>query len=223
MQGTGLQGVYLGRDFSRAYAGTDWKRWVQRFSYFGTDESRKGLTLGLLGRHQLDNASMALACVEVLAAAGKFRFSDFQIRQALKEARWPGRFDLVSTRPRIILDGAHNAHGAAALRETLSECPYAKKNLIIAMNILKGKEYRKICRILSRLPEKVVIFGINNSRALEPGILMNEWGKYLKPDRIEYAGNIAGVLKKIRKTDTLCVTGSLYAVGEALAFFGRSQ
>jgi dihydrofolate synthase / folylpolyglutamate synthase len=81
------------------------------------------LTVALLGRHQAANASLALAIIDALAEAGMARVTDEQIAAAFAGVRWPGRLELVSRplEPDVLLDGAHNPHGMAALAAALDE------------------------------------------------------------------------------------------------------
>lgn len=81
------------------------------------------LKIGLLGRHQAANAAVALAILDALAAAGVARAPASAVQRGLAEARWPGRLELLhgAGSPDVLLDGAHNPHGMAALAGTLAE------------------------------------------------------------------------------------------------------
>jgi dihydrofolate synthase/folylpolyglutamate synthase len=210
----------LGKDFCFEYINTDWDKLEQRFSYRGINRAYEDLSVRLLGRHQLSNVSLALACIELLMSGRFIKIPDGAVRCALKRIHWPGRFEIIKSHPVIILDGAHNSNGSAALKNTLSECPFIRNRcLVIAMSVLKGKEYKKICKALAPVAKKVVVFKADTARALEPEILMNEWKKYLSSRNIMAADGFNQVLKKVKKTDTVCVTGSFYAVGDAIKYF----
>jgi dihydrofolate synthase / folylpolyglutamate synthase len=82
------------------------------------------LRVGLLGRHQAANAAVALGILDALAGAGIAAVPPPTIKQAFATARWPGRlelFQLSADGPDVLLDGAHNPHGAAALAAALDE------------------------------------------------------------------------------------------------------
>ena len=87
--------------------------------YFGLGLNLERVELGVAGPFQHENAAIALAAVEALRAQG-WRLEEQAIRQGLKELRWPGRFDVVSRRPLVILDCAHNELSIGALLETIA-------------------------------------------------------------------------------------------------------
>ena len=88
-----------------------------------TSSLRQGLfQTGLLGLHQIENAGMALALLDTYCQeAGRELASNALVAQALKETRWPGRLEVVSSAPLLFLDGAHNPHAIKALLATLQE------------------------------------------------------------------------------------------------------
>lgn len=88
----------------------------QVFSLDGYDR----LEIGLLGKHQIYNASVAVRAAEVLTAKG-FGLSEGNVRKGLARTRWPGRLEILSREPVFIIDGAHNADGAAVLRKFIDE------------------------------------------------------------------------------------------------------
>ncbi len=104
----------LGRDFSTADGGGG------RLSYTGMGRSLPGLRLGLRGPFQRRNAACALAALEIFASAG-FAIPDRAIRAGFGKTDWPGRVEVLSRRPLVLLDSAHNPSGAASLAGALRE------------------------------------------------------------------------------------------------------
>jgi len=101
--------------------------------------------LGLKGAHQTRNAALALALVE---AAG-LTLSDEAVSRGLAEARWPGRYEVVSGRPRVILDGAHNPQAAAVLRATvLADAELSGRPLGVLLGATSGHDPRPFARAL---------------------------------------------------------------------------
>ncbi len=92
----------------------------QVFDYRGLTSAYAGLRLNLTGRHQVDNACLALASIECLRDAG-ITVDDAFLRSGLAQARWEGRMERVAQRPDIYLDGAHNPASARALAGTIAE------------------------------------------------------------------------------------------------------
>src|SRR5580700_572455 len=87
--------------------------------YFGLELKLERVELGVSGPFQHENAAIALAAVEALRAQG-WRLEEQQIRRGLRDLCWPGRFDVVSHRPLVILDCAHNELSIDALLETIA-------------------------------------------------------------------------------------------------------
>ncbi|MEO7117551.1 MAG: Mur ligase family protein [Candidatus Limnocylindrales bacterium] len=96
---------------------------MDRYGLLVRHPSFGALRVGLLGRHQAANAAVAVAVVEAMDAAGITTVSEAAIRDGLAAVRWPGRLELISGggRPDVLLDGAHNAEGAAALAVALHD------------------------------------------------------------------------------------------------------
>ena len=99
---------------------------------------------GLLGLHQIENAGMAIALLDTFCKEdGRELASNDLLAQALEETRWPGRLEVVSRNPLMILDGAHNPHAIKALLATLQE-RFADYRKEILFTCIKTKALR-IC------------------------------------------------------------------------------
>jgi len=214
----------LGKDFYYKYFKTDWERKRQLFSYFGLYTEYKNLWLSLLGRHQLDNASLALACIEILNKNYSIIIKEKNIYDSLKTVYWQGRFEIFDYKKNnhkltVILDGAHNPAGAKVLKRTILESPYIKKGITFVMSILKDKDYKNICKILSPIAKKIIIFKSDSPRALNQNILKKIWEKYLPYDKIFVVDNFNQFLQKLDTNDkVVCITGSLYGIGMAIKY-----
>lgn len=218
---------FLGRDFLATDVGIDWVKRVQFFNYNGINAEYKNIALDLLGKHQVRNASLVFAAIEVLRE--KYDISDHAVFTGFKNVKWHGRFEMFdfvikhgcgeqSRHIQIILDGAHNVAGVKALADLLLASPYAK-HLTLVMSMLSDKDYRKTCKILSKVAKDVVIFKANSSRALDPDILKREWHKYLPEEKIFVIDKFSQLFTLLRgDVNTLCITGSLYAIADAIAY-----
>jgi dihydrofolate synthase/folylpolyglutamate synthase len=191
------------------------------FSYSGLYGGLMGLKLRLSGGHQVRNASLALAAVETLRAQG-VSVHERAIRKGLREASWPGRFEVISKRPLIVLDGAHNAAGAASLKEALSTLK--KKRLILVIGIMSDKDIDGIMKELVPDSDLVITTRPLGERSATLPALMNAAYKYGKP-----VGGVESVKDACKKAlslaspaDCVCVTGSLFTVGEARAYLLRA-
>ena len=98
---------------------------TQSFTFTMGDTVLENLSLQMLGRHQVNNAALAVAAVTLLKDV--FPISETSIREGLHKAKWKGRFEKLSDKPTIIIDGAHNEAGIRVLLETL-RTQYPKRN-----------------------------------------------------------------------------------------------
>ncbi|MFZ4440239.1 MAG: bifunctional folylpolyglutamate synthase/dihydrofolate synthase, partial [Syntrophales bacterium] len=184
------------------------------FSYRGIGRSFERLTCPLIGRHQISNAALALGAVEMIGDAG-FRVNDAAVSKGLKEAQWEGRLEILQRSPMLLVDGAHNAAGAAALRQAfLNDFPH--RRLILVFGVLGDKDYRTMSKMLLPLADRVILTRPHSERALPPDSLLPLAEKFNKA--IEVINNPGDALRRALslagKNDLVCAAGSLYLVGE---------
>jgi len=174
------------------------------------------LEISLLGEHQVTNAVLAVAVAEELRLFG-FKVPENAIRTGLSKTIWQGRFQVLRKNPLLICDGAHNPSGARVLKQTISEIKHDR--LIFIIGILKEKNYRDILRILF-LEDTTAIFTdiTDTNRALRPEILAQEAQKFSSNIIVkkDISASLKYAFQKANKNDLICVTGSLYLVGELL-------
>jgi len=171
--------------------------------------------VGLAGAHQRVNAAAALAAVDHLEALGLVRIPDEARRRGLAQVVHPGRFETVAAAPRIILDGAHNPHGARALAAALAEVPERPRVLVLAVSA--DKDVAGIVDALVPVVDAAVATRYDQPRSLEPAVLAG-----LVAARgiavTEAAGvpaAIAAARTRAGPTGAVIIAGSLFAVGEA--------
>jgi len=192
----------------------------QRFRFEGVRWSFSDLNCGLLGRHQISNAGCALAALELLSQTG-VPIGEDAVRRGLSSVRWEGRLERMPPAPSgaaVILDGAHNPAGARALREFLELArPSSPGRLILVLGILLDKDIDGILAPLVPIADEVVATHPRIERALAAEDLSRSLEKYSVPvtvrdslgEALRYAQSAAAA------GDLICVTGSLYTVGEA--------
>lgn len=166
----------------------------------------------LIGPHQAINCAVAEAALRAsgLAITGE------QMWSGLSRTRWPGRFDIVSRNPLIVLDGAHNPHGAAALAAAVS-AQFPGRKLTLILGILRDKDYPTVCRTLAPLATRILCVPVANNRTATA----EEIAHACQPSPAEPCRDIADALAKASGEDIL-IAGSLYLVGEALALLQHS-
>jgi len=171
------------------------------------------LPLTLAGRHQAANCTVAVMAVKILARKDR-RITDEAIARGVAGAVWPGRFELFIGQPVIIIDGAHNAAGAQALRQTLDEV-YSGRRITFVLGILQDKDISGITNTLIRPDDEVITVAPLSVRAADP----RELAAAITASRIEAASTVEGAISKAAdwagQTGVICISGSLYLVGTA--------
>jgi dihydrofolate synthase/folylpolyglutamate synthase len=187
------------------------------FDFHGMKESLMNLSLPLLGEHQVRNASLALGALEFLHDRGFPQYEEAK-RRGLKEVRWPGRIELIRKDPLFLLDGAHNPAGALTLARFLASLPPAGKRFLV-LGIMKDKDIYSIGEKLIPWADELVLTQASYSRAASPDELQRNLPATFK--RTVKLGTLAEVFRYLdihaEKGDQVCVTGSLYTIGEAKA------
>jgi dihydrofolate synthase/folylpolyglutamate synthase len=180
------------------------------------------LKMHLLGEHQLTNALIAVLTVEILKKKG-ISIPDNSLRKGLEITRWPCRMEITQQNPVVILDCAHNPAGMKALISSLRNLFRGKKMTFI-IGIMRDKDIHDIVKEISILANSIIVTKPTFERAAEPEIIEHEAIKYcsnvLIKSKVKEAVSYA--IKNAHKNDVICITGSIYNVGEALgAFEGR--
>jgi dihydrofolate synthase/folylpolyglutamate synthase len=179
----------------------------------------------LVGRHQLRNIALAVAAAEELARQGFAGITPESMERGIREARWPGRFQVIAARrgwPEIVLDVAHNPAGAWALRSALSE-RYDNRPLIFVFAAMRDKAISEMTEILFPLADRVIVTRPQNPRAASPEEIQQAASR--TGAEIEPVAETEGALERARSASgphaVVVVTGSIYLVGEAMRFLEK--
>lgn len=174
---------------------------------------RKDLELPLLGDHQLHNAAVVLAIADTLIEEG-WQITEDNIRQGLRDVRWPGRFDIVSHDPLFIIDGGHNPQCIEALEKNMEDY-LADRKVIALTGVLADKDYADMYKPVMPLVSHFVCITPPNPRKLDSKML----AQYLREagaDAVACESVAEGVEKAIELAGqdgvVLCF-GSLYSIG----------
>ncbi len=167
--------------------------------------------LGLSGRHQLENAACAVRAAEIVLEGEV----ESVFATALASTVWPGRLEIVSQKPLVILDGAHNPNGAAVLARHIKET-YPNRHKIILMGVMADKDIEGIVKPLLEVADEFIATRPAIPRAAEPKKIANlkKTIKIIEPASVA----IRETIKKMSQDSALIITGSLYMVGEARRF-----
>ncbi|HYA36110.1 MAG TPA: Mur ligase family protein, partial [Candidatus Binataceae bacterium] len=188
---------------------------AHRLDYHGLGLELPGVEISLAGPFQHENAAIAIATLEAMRAQGWDRIDENSIRRGLRDTYWPGRFDIVSKKPLVIFDCAHNEMSIAALLETLSLelGPNVRPRLIFGC--LSDKNWAKMAEMLRTRVSDVTLTRVKPKRPLDPENLAPLFAAHV-PARIEREATraIELVLSECGPDDVVLATGSVYFIGE---------
>jgi dihydrofolate synthase/folylpolyglutamate synthase len=175
-----------------------------------------------LGAHQRDNATTAVAVLYALQP--HFTIPAGAVRHGLSTVDWPGRLQVLARRPLLVLDGAHNAASAEALRRAiLSEFRFSR--LLLVLGISEGKDARGVVAALAPLAHGVYLTSSHHERAAAPAELQPLVRSVAAEAAIAMLPDVStaldAALAAATPADLVLVTGSLFLVGEALVWWRR--
>ncbi len=180
---------------------------TQSFTFAMGDEVFEKLELQMFGRHQVNNAALAVAAVTLLKDV--FPISETSIREGLYNAKWKGRFEKLADRPTIIIDGAHNEAGIRVLLETL-RTQYPNRNYHFLFSALRDKNYSNMLKLLDSVATEIIITEFEHERAASAEELFNQSHHEKKRMEKDWRKAIETVIQNAKTEDVIIVTGSLY-------------
>lgn len=192
--------------------------------------------LPLHGEHQARNAALALASAEAFFGAGAGHQLDIEsVRDGFAGVLTPGRLERVRSAPAVLVDAAHNPHGARALAESLSS-EFSFRRLVAVVSTLGDKDAVGILRELESVVEELVLTKNSSPRAMEPDALATLAKDIFGPNRILVEPRLddaveAAINMAEETTDPsdpvagggVVITGSVVTAGEGRALFGKES
>jgi dihydrofolate synthase/folylpolyglutamate synthase len=190
--------------------------------------------LPLHGEHQARNAALALAATEAFFGAGTaHQLAVDSVREAFASVITPGRLERVRAAPAVLVDAAHNPHGARALADALSS-EFSFRRLVAVVSVLGEKDARGILAELEPVVEELVLTKNSSPRAMDPDELAAVAKDVFGPDRIVVEPRLDDAVEvaigMAEETDDpsesvagggVVITGSVVTAGEGRALFGR--
>ncbi len=184
-------------------------------SFYVHKASYENVCLNLPGKHQIENATVAILLAEALAEKG-FRIGAKEIKSGLEKAVHKGRLEFSDG---ILYDGAHNLAGAKALRQYLNE--EVDQPITMIFGSMRGKNLEKVAGVLFPLSENLILTTPENPRAMEASDIVEFALKNVDENSCFVIDAPSKALEKARQivgdNGLILVTGSLYLIGEIKA------
>jgi dihydrofolate synthase / folylpolyglutamate synthase len=189
----------------------------ESFSLNMSDGRMETLEIGMMGEHQTENAALAVMAAKYLNRRGSFPIADAEIRSGLLEAFWPGRFEVVSENPFVVMDGAHNDEGITALVHELTS-RFHDRRIHIIFCAMKDKKLDKMIEKLDEAADQITFVSFDFPRAASSETLFeisrsankfasNDWQKVMEKE-----------ISHLQADSMLVITGSLYFISEVKPF-----
>ncbi|RLT35820.1 MAG: bifunctional folylpolyglutamate synthase/dihydrofolate synthase [Chloroflexi bacterium] len=176
----------------------------------------RGLTLALLGPHQVENAAAAVLAAEYAWAAAGHELPEQAVRTGLASARWPGRFEVVRRQPLVILDGLHTPLAARRFREAVRVLALPRPRVIVA-GLLADKDADAIAAALVEEGDEVIVATPASTRAADPAATRRAFqaagANAQQAASVEAALQLA--IDQVGPRGAVLVVGSIYTVAEA--------
>lgn len=205
----------LGRDFylmsvEQAVGG-------QVISVSGIAGEYRSLTLPLFGEHQADNAAVAIAAVESFLGNGETPLGSEVVEDGISLSSSPGRLQVIDHQPTVIIDAAHNPHGAEALCRALMGS-FAFPRLVCVVGILQEKDVIGIIEALDPVVDHFVVTQSQSDRAISVSDLADAVSAIAGPDRVDSRANVESALERAKEISGVdggvIITGSITLIGE---------
>ena len=191
-------------------------------TYLGLCSSLNDLIVPLPGRHQLENAALVLATLEIIGKNG-FPANIASIRNGLRNTHWEARLEILRYHPLFVVDGAHNPAGISVLCRSLKN-DFTYRRLILIFSVLADKDYRKMLRKIAPLTQQIILTQLQSKRAV-PVADIQEYVKKMGYQAIITENVAEAILRAFDlagENDMICAAGSLYLAGELKqAFLGE--
>lgn len=178
------------------------------------------LWIPLLGEHQLENASNAVAAVELLVERGN-RISPEAIAAGVRSVDWPGRLQVLRRKPWVVVDGAHNAYSIKRLGEALEEY-FRPEKVTLILGYGNDKDVAGMTAEAAEITGDIILVASKHPKAVKPEALRAEFQKHgITPrvvDSVQEAVRLA--LEGAGANDLVCAAGSIFVIAEVMEMMG---
>ncbi|MBT4333587.1 MAG: bifunctional folylpolyglutamate synthase/dihydrofolate synthase [Candidatus Cloacimonetes bacterium] len=187
------------------------------FNYQSHELNLENITVNLLGKHQACNAATAISAFIMFLHKTNRKINEQKIYDALANVNWQGRMQIISQKPIVIIDGAHNEEGIRALRDNLTEI-FPNKKIYFVLAILRDKNLGNIIKNICSISYKIYITKNKSARAAEIEDQVEFVKLHDKP--FEIHEDVTAAAKKAisdaNEDDIVMISGSLYTISEVI-------
>jgi dihydrofolate synthase/folylpolyglutamate synthase len=190
----------------------------QTFSFQSMFKRYEDVVISLQGKHQLENASVAIMALEVLKQYFAVIWDEEHLRQGFQKTFWIGRMEKINQSPLTIMDGAHNPEGMAALRSSIDQY-YHDKSVTVMFSAMKDKDIATMLQCLDGAVDRIILTQFDFPRAATVRQLIEQ----MEQDK-EWSMEVCGeedwqlayqnFVQSATNHDVLIITGSLYFISE---------
>ncbi len=183
------------------------------------------LAVPLLGEHQAINCGLALSIIDRLKTRGFTNITDAKAMEGLAKTSIPGRMELISNNPRVIVDGAHNAASIDAMMRAIGQhIPY--DSMVVIFGCCGDKDIPGMLERITCGADKVIFTKVDSVRSADPEELaaryVELYGKMAQvAPTLKEALDIAN--RAVTKEDLICIAGSFFLVGQAKRLFSEMR
>jgi dihydrofolate synthase / folylpolyglutamate synthase len=195
------------------------------FDYKSAKWNLPDLSVALRGAHQIRNAGVATAALEVVY--DRFPTSELAIRSGLQNVSWPGRIEMILKDPAVIIDGAHNREGIDVLVDELRQLRGGRR-LRMLFAVMDDKDWRLMLETLAGVVDEIVFTRVSQlERSADPVLLQQELAGRLQSQVIpDPRSAVETLVQSAGPNELIVITGSLYLLGEVrplLATLARAR
>ena len=183
------------------------------FDYNGANWNLPDLSVALRGAHQIRNAAVATAALEVVY--DRFPTSELAIRSGLQNVSWPGRMEMILTNPAVIIDGAHNKEGIDVLVDELRQLR-GDRRIRMLFAVMDDKDWRSMLNTLAGVVDEIVFTRVSQlERSADPVLLQQELAARVQSQVIpDPRSAVETLVQSAGPEELILITGSLYLLGE---------
>lgn len=195
----------------------------------GLNGTYEQILLPLFGQHQSDNASMALAAVEAFFG-GTTKLNEDSVRRGFGSATSPGRLEVVKRSPTVIVDAAHNPHGAQVLANALQES-FTFDRIIGVISVMADKDVQGVLEALEPVMQEVVVTWNGSPRAMQVEEITQLAQEIFGADRVHSRAQLSSAIEQgIELADNsgssgvgVVITGSVVTAARGRALTGHME